>query len=301
MRFLFLSLFFSIGLPLQAQTQLPLYPGTIPNSTSYAMKEVSLDQNGQFLGYRNVAIPLLEIYLPDVQVSTGAAVVICPGGGYGMLSYRMEGRAIAEAFRRKGIAAFIVKYRLPSDSIMPDKAIGPLQDAQQALKTVRMRAKEWNVDTAKVGIMGFSAGGHLASTAATHFSQSYIENGEKTNLRPDFAILVYPVVSMEDGFTHGGSRRNLLGESPSEEQVKRFSNHLQVTSDTPPTWITHTGTDRVVPVDNSILFYQALIRNKVPAEMHLYPVGDHGFVLNLPPDEWMTSIYQWMQKLRFIP
>ena len=165
---------------------------------------------------------------------------------------------------------------------------------------VRLRAKEWNVDTARVGIMGFSAGGHLASTAATHFAQSYIENKENVNLRPDFAILVYPVISMEEGFTHGGSRRNLLGDTPSEEQVKRFSNHLQVTSDTPPAWITHTGTDMVVPVENSILFYQALIRNRVPAEMHLYPVGDHGFVLSLPPDEWMASIYQWMKKLRFI-
>ena len=301
MRFLFLFLFFSLGLQAQAQLQLPLYPGAIPNSTSYAMREVSLNQNGQFMGYQSVSVPLLEIYLPDPQAATGAAVVICPGGGYGMLSYRMEGRIIAEAFRRKGIAAFVLKYRLPSDSIMIDKSIGPLQDAQQALKTVRMRAKEWNVDTAKVGIMGFSAGGHLASTAATHFAQSYIENQENTNLRPDFAILVYPVVSLEDGFTHGGSRRNLLGESPSEEQVKRFSNHLQVTSDTPPAWIIHTGTDNVVPVDNSILFYRALIRNKVPAEMHLYPVGDHGFVLSIPPDEWMTSIYKWMQKLRFIP
>lgn len=301
MRFLFLSLFFSIGLQLQAQSQLPLYPGTIPNSTSYAMREVSLNQNGQFMGYQSVSVPSLEIYLPDALVATGAAVVICPGGGYGMLSYRMEGRAIAEAFNRKGIAAFVLKYRLPSDSIMIDKAIGPLQDVQQALKMVRLRAKDWNVDTAKVGIMGFSAGGHLASTAATHFAQSYIENKEKINLRPDFAILVYPVISMEAGFTHGGSRRNLLGEHPAEEQVKRFSNHMQVTSDTPPTWITHTGTDKVVPVENSILFYQALIRNKVPAEMHLYPVGDHGFVLSLPADEWMASIYQWMKKLRFIP
>ncbi len=301
MRFLFLSFCLSMGLQLAAQTQLPLYPGTIPNCTSYAMKEEVLNQNGLFLGFSRVSVPSMEIYLPDAKLATGAAVVICPGGGYGMLSYRMEGRAIAEAFNLKGIAAFVLKYRLPSDSIMPDKAIGPLQDAQQALKTVRMRAKEWHIDTAKVGIMGFSAGGHLASTAATHFSQSYIENREKTNLRPDFAILVYPVISMEEGFTHGGSRNNLLGANPTEAQIKRFSNHLQVNSDTPPTWLTHTGTDKVVPVDNSILFYQALVRNHVPAEMHLYPKGDHGFVLGMPTSEWMASIFKWMQTLRFIP
>jgi acetyl esterase/lipase len=223
-------------------------------------------------------------------------VVICPGGGYGMESYRLEGTNIAEAFVKKGIAAFILKYRLPSDSIMPDKSVGPLQDAQQAIKTVRQRAEEWKLNPSKLGIMGFSAGGHLASTVGTHFNKSYIQNDENISLRPDFMILIYPVISMKEGLTHGGSKTNLLGKTPSEEQIALFSNELQVNANTPPTWITHTGDDTVVPVENSIRFYQELIRNKVPAEMHLYPAGNHGFVLKLPTDEWMQPLFGWMQK-----
>jgi acetyl esterase/lipase len=171
-----------------------------------------------------------------------------------------------------------------------------LQDAQQAIKTVRQHGPEWKLDQSKIGIMGFSAGGHLASTAGTHFSKAHIPNDEHISLRPDFMILIYPVISMKDGLTHGGSRTNLLGKSPSEEQITLFSNELQVNATTPPTWITHTGDDTVVPVENSIRFYQELTRNKVPAEMHLYPAGNHGFVLKLPTDEWMQPLFEWMQK-----
>ena len=288
-----------VAVQLYAQQVIPLYRETIPNSTPYAMKEIKMEKDGLLVGYRNISQPTLNIYLPDSGNNTGAAVVICPGGGYGMESFRLEGTIIAEAFLRKGIAAFILKYRLPSDSIMQDKSIGPLQDAQQAIKTVRERAKEWNIDPAKIGIMGFSAGGHLASTAGTHFEQSYIPNENRTSLRPDFMILIYPVISMTDELTHGGSRRNLLGSNPSADQIKLFSNELQVNEKTPPTWLTHTGVDTVVPVDNSIRFYQALIRNKVPAEMHLYPSGNHGFVLKLPVDEWMKPLFEWLNKSGF--
>jgi acetyl esterase/lipase len=285
-----------VSLNLAAQQTIPLYPAAIPNSTAYQMKEIKMEKDGQLIGYRNISQPNLAVYLPDEKIATGAAVIICPGGGYGMESYRAEGTNIAEAFLKKGIAAIILKYRLPSDSIMPDKSVGPLQDAQQAIKTVRERAAEWKINPAKVGIMGFSAGGHLASTAGTHFSKSYVPNDEHTSLRPDFMILIYPVISMKNGLTHGGSRTNLLGKSPSEEQITLFSNELQVNATTPPTWITHTGDDTVVPVENSIRFYQELIRNKVPAEMHLYPAGNHGFVLKLPADEWMQPLFEWMQK-----
>ena len=144
--------------------------------------------------------------------------------------------------------------------------------------------------------MGFSAGGHLASTAGTHFDKSYIENKENVSLRPDFMVLVYPVISMVDELTHGGSRKNLLGKNPSADQISLFSNELQVTANTPPTWLTHTGDDTVVPVDNSIRFYQALIKNKVPSEMHLYPKGNHGFVLSLPTNEWMSPLFDWMRE-----
>jgi len=298
MRFLISALVLTVTLQINAQEIIPLYSGVIPNSTSYKMKEITLQQNGEFLGYRNIANPTLAVYLPSAELATGHAVIICPGGGYGMESYRLEGTVIAEAFVRQGIAAFVLKYRLPSDSIMQDKSIGPLQDAQQAIKTVRQRAAEWNVDTSRIGIMGFSAGGHLASTAATHYNKSYIPNPEKTNLRPDFLILVYPVISMSDSLTHIGSRNNLLGSNPSKEKILLFSNELQVTRNTPPTWLTHTGDDTAVPVENSIRFYQALIKKKVPAEMHLYPKGNHGFILKLQPGEWMLPMFNWVKSIR---
>jgi acetyl esterase/lipase len=285
------------ALGLNAQQIIPLYNGDIPNSIPNSMKEIKMENNGTLVGYRSISQPTLEIYLPDPTKTLGTAVVICPGGGYGMESYQLEGTIIANAFLQKGIAACILKYRLPSDSIMKDKSIGPLQDAQQAIKTVRDRAKEWNIDPHKIGIMGFSAGGHLASTAGTHFEKSLIPNNENTSLRPDFMILIYPVISMTDKLTHKGSRKNLLGASPPIGQINLFSNELQVNEKTPPTWITHTGDDSVVPVDNSIRFYQALVRNNVPAEMHLYPSGNHGFVLKQPTDEWMGSLFLWINKM----
>jgi len=295
-KFLLSVFMITTSIQLSAQEVIPLYPGEIPNSTSYKMKEITITEGGYFKGYRNISIPTLAVYLPDPAVATGHAVIICPGGGYGMESYRLEGTVIAEAFAEQGIAAFILKYRLPSDSIMQDKSTGPLQDAQQAIRTVRQRAGDWKVDQGRIGIMGFSAGGHLASTAGTHFNKSYIPNPEETILRPDFLILVYPVISMTDSLTHMGSRNNLLGKNPTAEQVQLFSNELQVTKSTPPSWLTHTGDDTAVPVENSIRFYQALVKNKVPAEMHLYPTGNHGFILKLRPEEWMMPLFDWVKK-----
>jgi acetyl esterase/lipase len=292
-----LILFLAISMQVKAQTIIPLYPGAVPNSKPYAMKEIRMEANGLLVGFRKISEPTLAIYLPDEEFATGQAVIICPGGGYEMESYRLEGTVIAEAFSGKGIAAFILKYRLPSDSIMMDKSIGPLQDAQQAIKTVRMRAIEWKIDPAKIGIMGFSAGGSLASTAGTHFEKSYIPNEEKANLRPDFMILIYPVISMTDELTHMGSRNALLGKMPTKELIDLFSNEKHVNTNTPPTWLTHTGDDNVVTVENSIRFYEELVRNKVPAEMHLYPKGNHGFVLFQPTDEWMQPLFSWMKKL----
>ena len=287
-------LFATVGL--SAQEVIPLYDGEIPNSIPNTMKEEPMKFGDEVAGFRNISEPTLEIFLPAKEQATGMGVIVCPGGGYFMETYGREGTLIAEEFVKKGIAAFVLKYRLPSDSIMTDKSIGPLQDAQQAIRTVRQRADEWGVEPDGIGIMGFSAGGHLASTAGTHFNKSYIPNNENLSLRPDFLILVYPVISMKKELTHQGSRDNLLGVNPTEEQVDLYTNDMQVTENTPPTWLTHAGDDKMVPVENSIRFYQALIKNNVPAGMNLIPEGGHGF-MNIPTDEWMQPLFQWIEKL----
>lgn len=251
------------------------------------------------LVYR-VVNPVIESYFPDKKIATGAAVIICPGGSYKVLTYEAEGLRTAKEFAKNGVVAFVLKYRLPDDSTMIDKKIGPLQDAQQAIKIIRENAKKWGIDTNRVGVMGFSAGGHLASTLATHFQKSVINNPEKTNLRPDFLILVYPVISMQDSLTHRDSRVNLLGKNPAIETIDYFSNELQVDKDTPPTYITHAGDDKLVDVDNSIVFYEKLRHHNVPAELHLYPKGGHGFVLRLSADEWMAPLFKWMEKSNFL-
>lgn len=279
----------------KAQQIIPLYAGPIPNATSYIMKEVLTEKDGRIVWYQKVSKPTLTVFLPAKEKASGAAVVIFPGGGYSGESYDAEGLRIAETLINHGVAAFVVKYRLPSDSIMVDKSLGPLQDAQRAIQVVRERAAEWGIQPDKIGVMGFSAGGHLASTVGTHFAESLIENPNKTSLRPDFMILVYPVISMSEALAHKGSRTNLLGKTPTPSQIERFSNELHVTTQTPPTYLTHSGDDTVVDVDNSIVFYEALRHHKVPAELHLYPTGNHGFVLKLPTEEWMVPLFRWMK------
>lgn len=283
---------------ISAQEIIDLYKGPIPNSRQSSIKEPAAGAPG---GSVTVVIkPTLELYLPDKSVATGCAVVICPGGAYRMLAYQGEGVRTARELMKRGISVFLLKYRLPLDSTMVDKTIGPLQDAQQAIKTVRENAALYGIDINRVGIMGFSAGGHLASTAATHFEKPVIENSNNTNLRPDFAILIYPVISMQENLTHADSRANLLGKNPSKELVDYYSNELQVKENTPPVYLTHTGDDNVVDVDNSILFYESLRHKKVPAEMHLYAKGNHGFVLSKPADEWIVPILNWLKTIKMI-
>ncbi|GAA5219786.1 hypothetical protein GCM10025777_04160 [Membranihabitans marinus] len=289
-----MALYTSMG---YGQEILPLYNSVIPNSKPNDVVEEELKRDDAFFGYKNVTIPNIALYKPDNP--DGRAVIICPGGGYGMESYLLEGIRIAESMTKQGITAFILKYRLPNKLTMVNTAIGPLQDAQQAIKMVRENAEKWNIHPDKIGMMGFSAGGHLASTAGTHFQKSYIDNPNNTSLRPDFMILVYPVISMQDSLTHMGSRNNLLGKNPDRETIELFSNELQVNASTPTTWITHTGDDTVVDVENSIQFYQRLIRHGIEAEMHLYPTGNHGFVLSMDIEDWMPSIYKWLDKSVF--
>lgn len=268
-----------------------IYPGKIPNAKESDVKETFT--NGM---YRGVTTPTLEIYLPEKDKATGTAVIIIPGGGYSVVVYQGEGVSNAKQLAKQGIATFILKYRLPDDLTMTDKKIGPLQDVQQAIKFVRENASKWGINPAKVGIMGFSAGGHLASTGATHYKTALIENSNNTNLRPDFQVLVYPVISMQENLTHADSRKQLLGSNPSKEDVDLFSNELQVDANTPPAYITHAADDKVVDVDNSIFYFEKLRHNKVPVEMHIYPAGGHGFVFR--QDGWMDSLVKWMSKLK---
>ncbi len=287
---------------MKAQQIIALYEGNVPNSKPYKTKEKWEPQDNGDTIVRLISQPTLSIFLPEKEKATGAAVIICPGGGYWVASIVKEGFAVARQFNEYGVAAFVLKYRIPNDSSMINKSIGPLQDAQRAIQLVRMHAAEWNVDEKKVGIMGFSAGGHVASTAATHFQHNYIENDSKISLRPDFAIFIYPVISFQDSIAHIGSRDQLIGKSPSKKLSDSFSNELQVTKETPPTFLVHASNDDAVPVMNSIVYYEALLKYKIPVEMHLYKSGGHGFGMINPTtnDLWMESCKNWMQSMNLI-
>jgi acetyl esterase/lipase len=245
-------------------------------------------------------IPSLTIYLPQKEKATGAAVVICPGGGYGHLAMDHEGHQIAQWLNSFGVAGFILKYR-HSRSGAGYGHPAPLQDAQRAVKTVRARAKGWGVDPNRIGILGFSAGGHLASSAGTHFQNRYNEpkdSIDRVSCRPDFMILIYPVISFTEWCTHKGSRRNLLGNNPEKELVVNLSNEKQVTPQTPPTFLVHTSEDKGVPSENSVLFYLALRKAKVPAEMHIYENGKHGVGLGQnhgAVSSWPLRCQEWMR------
>jgi acetyl esterase/lipase len=274
-----------------AQTTIPLYSGKVPNSIEVPNEE--RENAAHFL--ERVTRPTLTIYLPPASIATGAAMVVCPGGGYNSLNYIQEGSAVADSLNKLGIAAFVLKYRLPDDKSMPDKSVGPIQDAQQALMTVRKRAAEWHIDTARVGIIGFSAGGHLAAFAGTHFNKSFLDNPQHISLRPSCMILVYPVISFTDSITHWGSRENLIGKTPSASQVAYYSNELQVTPQTPPTFLIQAGDDGLVSIKNSVVFYLALQRNNVPAAMHIFERGQHGFPYEPAHSSWFSYCAKWLK------
>lgn len=277
-----------------AQQVIPLYSGHVPNSKKIDSPEIFKKEWGG-MTVRNVTVPSMSVYLPDRGSSVGSAVIIFPGGGYYLEAYETEGINIAEAFVKHGVAAFVVKYRLPTDSTMLNKSIGPLQDAQQAIKLVRERAASWGIDTGKIGIMGFSAGGHLASTEGTHFVKPFISDKDGISLRPDFMILAYPVISMTDSLAHMGSRNNLLGTNPSDSLIDFFSGEMNVTDETPPTFLIQAEDDKTVSPENSIVFYQALMRHNVPSELVIIPKGGHGFAAKIPAEKWMQPLRSWMR------
>ena len=244
--------------------------------------------------------PTLTIYLPAKEKATGAAVVIFPGGGYGHLAMDHEGHQIARWLNSFGVAGFILKYRHRNSGAGYGHP-APLQDAQRAIRMVRSRAKQWKIDPGRIGIIGFSAGGHLASSTGTHFQNRYSDAKDtidQNSCRPDFMILVYPVVSFTEQYAHIGSRNNLLGKNPDRNLVENLSNEKQVTPETPPTFLVHANDDKPVPPENSIHFYLAMRKAKVPAEMHIYERGGHGFGPGTGKgacSSWMVRCSAWMQ------
>ena len=277
-----------------SQDAVPLYPEEIPNSIP-AQDEEYVTGTG-VIRIHKVSRPELTAYLPSPEQANGTAIIICPGGGYSILAAGHEGVDVAKELNKAGIAAFVLKYRLPDTVTMKDKSIGPLQDAQQAIKLVRSQAKTYHINPQKIGIMGFSAGGHLASTAGTHYTRALVNNPDSISLRPDFMVLIYPVISFQDNLTHLGSRNNLLGKNPSQEKKDYYSNELQVNANTPPTFLVHAGDDKGVKVSNSIRFYEKLLEHDVPAEMHIYQHGGHGFGMYLPDnkDRWLERFKNWL-------
>jgi len=297
---LFCLIFFNMSTS-EAQYQ-PLYK-TIPNNISSKNQEAESSSTG-ILIIEKVSIPTYQYFRVATDNTKRPCVIICPGGGYSILAAGHEGSDVAKYFNSIGVNAIVLKYRIPNDANQIDKMIAPLQDAQQAILLARTNAENWGIDKNKIGIMGFSAGGHLASSLATHYNDIKIENPSKISLRPDFQILIYPVISFgPEG--HEGSRINLMGNAKDEKTQKAihyFSNEEQITKDTPPAFLVHSKDDDAVPVANSIHYYDNLIAHKVPAEIYLYEKGGHGYGMENSTSQilWTSLMKTWMQKSKIM-
>lgn len=281
---------------------IPLWEGTPPLQKEMDLKETSVREG--ILRIANVQNPTIEVYLPTRQIATGKAVLIFPGGGYGILAYDWEGTDFAKWLNAQGIAGIVVKYRLPKSESLTDPKEVPLLDAQRAMRLARHHAAEWSINPAQIGVMGFSAGGHLASTISTQYKHEVDRPKDAIDAfsaRPDFSILVYPVISFRDASAHSGSRNALIGENASQELIDRFSGELNVNAETPPTFLVHAQDDAGVPIENSFLYYKALHQNKVKASLHIYPTGNHGFGFGLGKgslDGWRDVLLGWMNDLK---
>jgi acetyl esterase/lipase len=292
-----LTLLFASITAFSQEKTISLWNGNVPGSIKAPDYIETTDSKDNWTKTRLVTAPRLDYYPAKPGEKAATAVVICPGGGYWGLAVGHEGKQTAEWFNSIGISAFVLIYRLPDDAIMKDKSIGPLQDVQEAIRIVRRNAMEWNINPDKIGIMGFSAGGHLASTASTHYDEMVYKPFDNTSARPDFSLLIYPVISMDAAITHSGSRLFLLGENPSDEQVKRFSNELQINEQTPPAFMIHSLDDNVVPVQNSINYALSMKKHNVPCELHIYEKGGHGYGLGRSNDtesSWPEACKKWL-------
>lgn len=300
--FLFFTLVLATSAPLLAQHKvLPLWDDDPPNYRETG--EVTIWDTADIVRVSNVQKPDIAIFLPSKKNATGEAMVICPGGGYHILAYDWEGIDIARWLNSKGIAAFVLKYRLPVSKSNIVAHESPLLDAQRAMRLVRFNAEKWNIDPAKIGIMGFSAGGHLASTLSTHFDEGDPKSQdpvEQLSCRPDFSVLVYPVISFKSDFTHRGSSEAMLGKDPDPALLEYYSNELQVKDQTPPAILIHSGDDRAVPVENSIVYYEALQAHQIISELHIYPYGGHGYSLAVGKGHistWTDRVIDWIRYL----
>jgi acetyl esterase/lipase len=250
----------------------------------------------------SVSEPMIEVYLPSESYRTGEAVVICPGGGYRIIAYHYEGTDVAKWLNSHGITAVVLKYRLPHTPNNINGRLSPFLDAQRALRLTRYHAEEWKIDPDKIGIMGFSAGGHLASTLGTHFNDDFFKTDQidSVNCRPDFMILMYPVITFKEPYLHRGSRNYLIGENAEAEIVDYYSNEQHITENTPPTFLVHAGDDGAVPVENSIMFYENLKKMGVQSAMHIFPEGGHGFGLATGRGHlelWKDLCVSWIKDL----
>jgi acetyl esterase/lipase len=279
---------------------LPLWPaGKLPNYQK--SDDVEKRESTDIVRFSKVQSPEIAVFLPSKKNATRQAVIICPGGGYAYLAYDWEGTDVAKLLNSKGITAIVLKYRLPNSKSNITPNLSPLMDAKRAMRIVRANADKWGIQKNNIGIMGFSAGGHLASTLATHFDEGDANSNdsiEQQSSRPDFAVLVYPVITMNKAFTHMGSRTNLLGNNPDSSLVALYSNELQVTKQTPPGFLIHATDDKTVPVENSLRFYEAVKNNGVPVEMHIFPHGGHGFSLAIGKGElesWTDLLITWLR------
>ncbi len=288
---LFLASFYTA----MSQDTKPLYEGAIPNYISGPNLQKG-EVSGGMLRISNVTEPTYTFYEAKGGKSSRPCVVVCPGGGYRILASTHEGTDIAKKLNELGIHALVLYYRIPDSTRQVDRRIAPLQDAQQAIRLVRKNANTWGVDVGKVGIMGFSAGGHLAASAATHFNQDYTGINDYINLRPDFQILLYPVISMRP-FGHSGSMVNLIGKKPSEDNLHLFSNEEQITDYTPKAFIVHAADDKAVPIKNSLIYVENLSANNVSADLHVYAKGGHGFGLNnkTTNELWFDRLAEWFK------
>lgn len=287
---LFISLCFVHISASNAQEIRNLYADKIPNS-----KKTENIETVKHNSYSNVSIPQLLIFSPKESLNNGTSVLICPGGGYKRLIMGKP-HYIAEELNRYGVTVFVLKYRIPDEKWCKDRSIAPIQDAQRAMQLIREGSEKWNINPKKVGVLGLSAGGHLAASVSTLFHHEIVKNDKKVNLRPDFSILIYPVITtdIQKSYAHLGSINNLLGKSSTREKQKFFALEEHVPTDAPPSLILHATYDSTVSVDNSLHFHEALREQKVPVDLRIFSSGDHSFKTPIAKQRWMSIIINWM-------